>query len=63
MSTSKKPLKPERQGIPKSEERSAAQQGIVRDDRGQKQPADNRSRPKVSRKDRGDDPPGDPKQD
>ena len=49
-------------GMPKPEERSSAQQGIVRDERGQEQPADKERAQHVSRKDRGDDPPGDPKQ-
>ena len=35
-----------------------AQQGIVRDDKGQEQPADKARARQVSRKDRGDDPPG-----
>jgi hypothetical protein len=49
-------------GMPKSENRSSAQQGIVRDERGQEQPADKARAQHVSRKDQGDDPPGDPKQ-
>jgi hypothetical protein len=49
-------------GMPKPENRSSAQQGIVRDERGQEQPADKARAQHVSRKDRGDDPPGDPKQ-
>ena len=49
-------------GMPKPEDRSSAQQGIVRDERGQEQPADKARAQHVSRKDRGDDPPGDPKQ-
>jgi len=51
-----------RRGMPKPEDRSSAQQGIVRDERGQEQPADKARAQHVSRKDRGDDPPGDPKQ-
>jgi hypothetical protein len=49
-------------GMPKPEDRSSAQQGIVRDEKGQEQPADKARAQHVSRKDRGDDPPGDPKQ-
>jgi hypothetical protein len=49
-------------GMPKPEDRSSAQQGIVLDERGQEQPADKARAQHVSRKDRGDDPPGDPKQ-
>jgi hypothetical protein len=48
--------------MPKPEDRSSAQQGIVRDEKGQEQPADKERAQHVSRKDRGDDPPGDPKQ-
>ena len=46
-------------GMPKPEDRSSAQQGIVRDERGQEQPADKARAQHVNRKDRGDDPPGD----
>jgi hypothetical protein len=49
-------------GMPKPEDRSSAQQGIVRDEKGQEQPADKARAQHVSRKNRGDDPPGDPKQ-
>jgi hypothetical protein len=49
-------------GMPKPEDRNSAQQGIVRDEKGQEQPADKARAQHVSRKDRGDDPPGDPKQ-
>lgn len=49
-------------GTPKAEDRSSAQHGIIRDERGQEQPADKARAQHVSRKDRGDDPPGDPKQ-
>ena len=49
-------------GMPKAEERSSAQQGIVGDERGQEQPADKERAQHVSRKDRGDNPPGDQKQ-
>ena len=49
-------------GMPKPEDRSSAQQGIVRDEKGQEQPADKERAQHVSRKDRGDDPPGDSKQ-
>jgi hypothetical protein len=43
-------------------DRSAAQQGLVLDEKGQEQPADKSRAQHVSRKDRGNDPPGDPKQ-
>ena len=49
-------------GMPKPEDLSSAQQGIVRDEKGQEQPADKERAQHVSRKDRGEDPPGDPKQ-
>jgi hypothetical protein len=49
-------------GMPKPEDGSSAQQGIVRDEKGQEQPADKARAQHVSRKDRGDDPPGDPRQ-
>ena len=49
-------------GMPKPEDRSSAQQGIVRDEKGQEQPADKERAQHVSRKDRGDDPPSDPQQ-
>ena len=49
-------------GMPKPEGRSSAQQGIVRDEKGQEQPVDKERARHVSRKDRGDDPSGDPKQ-
>jgi hypothetical protein len=48
-------------GMPKPEDRTGAQQGIVKDERGQEQPADKTRAQQASRKDRGDDPPGDPK--
>jgi hypothetical protein len=48
--------------MPKPEDRSSAQQGIVRDEKGQEQPADKERAQHVSRKDRGDDPPGYSKQ-
>jgi hypothetical protein len=48
-------------GMPKPETRSAAQQAIVKDERGQEQPADKARAQHVSRKDRGGDPPGDPR--
>jgi hypothetical protein len=48
-------------GMPKPD-RSAAQQGLVLDEKGQEQPADKSRAQHVSRKDRGNDPPGDPKQ-
>jgi hypothetical protein len=47
-------------GMPKPD-RSAAQQGIVLDEKGQEQPTD-KTRAQHSRKDRGNDPPGDPRQ-
>jgi len=46
-------------GMP-TPDRSAAQQGIELDEKGQEQPAGKSEH--VSRKDRGNDPPGDPKQ-
>ena len=46
-------------GMPKPEKGSAAQQGIVLDEKGQEQPADKSRAQHVSRKDRGNDPPGD----
>ena len=49
-------------GMPKPEDGSSAQQGIVLDDKGQEQPANKERAQHVSRKDRGNDPPGDPKQ-
>ncbi len=49
-------------GMPKPEKRSSAQQGIVRDERGQEQPADKARAQHVSRTNHGDDPPGDPQQ-
>jgi len=39
-------------------DRSAPQQGIVRDEQGQEQPADKERAQHVSRKNKGDDPPG-----
>ena len=51
----------EQTGMPKPEERSSAQQGIVKDEKGQEQPAEARAQ-HVSRKSRDDDPPGDPEQ-
>ena len=49
-------------GMPKAEERSSAQQGIVRDEKGQEQPADKERAQHVSRNQTGvDDPPGDSK--
>jgi len=49
-------------GMPKPEDRSSAQQGIVRDEKEPKQPAHKERVQHVSPKDRGDDPPGDSKQ-
>lgn len=46
-------------GTPKPEHQSGAQQGIVKDERGQERPADKARAQQVSRRDRGDDPPGD----
>ena len=40
-------------------ERAKPDQGIVRDNKGQEQPADSERARQVSRTDRGDDPPGD----
>ena len=47
-------------GMPRSEPppRGASDQGIVRDERGQEQPRDKERAPRVSRVDRGGDPPG-----
>ena len=42
----------------KPEDRSAAQQGIVQDEKGQEQPADKARAQPVSRKDRDNDAPG-----
>jgi hypothetical protein len=44
-------------GMPKHSP-SAADQGIVRDERGEEQPRDKERAQQVSRKDRGNDPPG-----
>jgi hypothetical protein len=41
-----------------SNNKPAPQQGIVRDEKGQEQPADKERAQHVSRKDKGDDPPG-----
>jgi hypothetical protein len=49
-------------GMPKPEPDPSAQQGIVRDQKGEEQPADKSRAQHVSRKDRGNDPPGDPEQ-
>ena len=49
-------------GMPKPEDRNAAQQGIVKDEKGQEQPSDKSRAQHVSRRDRGNDPPGDPGQ-
>lgn len=46
-------------GMPKPENDSSAQQGIMRDERGQEQRADKAREQHVSRKDRGNEPPGD----
>lgn len=48
--------------MPKPEDRSSAQQGIVKDEKGQEQPADKARAQHVSRKGSADDPPSDPKQ-
>jgi len=49
-------------GMPKPENGSSAQQRIVRDEKGQERPADKERAQHVSRKDQGNDLPGDPKQ-
>jgi hypothetical protein len=49
-------------GMPKPEQESSSAQGIVRDEKGQEQPADKSRSQHVSRKDKGGDPPGDPQQ-
>jgi hypothetical protein len=46
-------------GMPKPENRSGAQQGIVRDDKGQEQPADKDRAQQPSHADRPGDPSGD----
>ena len=48
-------------GMPKPEDRTSAQQGIVKDEKNQEQPADKARAQQVSRTDRGDDPPGEPR--
>ena len=48
-------------GMPKPEDRSSAQQGIVRDEEGREQPADKARAHHVSRKGRDDDPPDNPR--
>ena len=45
-------------GMPKPEEKSGAQQGIVKDEKGQEQPADKKRAQNVSPKDKGGHPPG-----
>jgi hypothetical protein len=45
-------------GMPKPAKRPASDQGIVRDEWGQEQPRDKDRAQKVSRQDRGGDPPG-----
>jgi hypothetical protein len=45
-------------GMPDHARRSSADQGIVRDERGQEQPRDKERAQRVSRVDRGGDPPG-----
>jgi hypothetical protein len=45
-------------GMPKPAASPAPDQGIVRDERGQEQPRDRERAQKVSRLDKGDDPPG-----
>jgi hypothetical protein len=45
-------------GMPKPEGESSTQQGIVKDEKGQEQPADKARAQHVSRKDSGGDPPG-----
>jgi hypothetical protein len=48
-------------GMPRREDRSGAQQGIVKDERDQVQPADKKRAQRVSRRDGGGDPPADHK--
>ena len=48
-------------GMPKPEDRTGAQQGIVKNERGQDQPTVKARAQHVSRTDRSDDPPGDPR--
>jgi hypothetical protein len=45
-------------GMPKPAERPPKDQGIVRDERGQEQPLDKERALRVSRQDKGGDPPG-----
>ncbi len=45
-------------GMPKPVERPRHDQGIVRDEQGQEQPRDKERALRVSRQDKGDDPPG-----
>jgi hypothetical protein len=45
-------------GMPKPEGKSGAQQGIVKDEKGQEQPADKERAQHISRKDNGSDPAG-----
>jgi hypothetical protein len=47
-------------GVPQPEQNSSSAQGIVRDEKGQEQPADKPRAQHVSRKDEGGDPPGGP---
>ena len=49
-------------GMPKPESGTSAQQGIIRDKQGQEQPVDTARALHVSRKDKGNDPPGDAEQ-
>jgi hypothetical protein len=49
-------------GMPKPKQKNSSEHGIVRDEQGQDQPADKSRAQHVSRKDKGGDPPGDPKQ-
>ena len=47
------------QGMPKPAERPGSDQGVVRDQLGQEQPRDTERAQRVSRQDKGGDPPGD----
>jgi hypothetical protein len=48
--------------MPKPDQKSSSAQGMVRDEKGQEQLADKPRAQHVSRKDAGEDPPGDPQQ-
>jgi hypothetical protein len=51
-----------RAGMPRPDPDGPAQHGIIRDGQGQEQPIDKARAQYASRKDRGNDPPGDPQQ-